>query len=153
MGEYIWTHFEVGGHINSDDIEKLAAEIDEDEIRAAIAEGRPAEFAGETNYGRAEDLVVICNELKLSWRRTADPKYEFDGDITICFEGGDEEEITCNSDGDPYFVLERLETWRKEGKSIDDVIARMKHFTGDWPKLELADPELPGVEAESITEA
>jgi hypothetical protein len=48
MGEYIWTHFEVGGHINSDDIEKLAAEIDEDEIRAAIAEGRPAEFAGET---------------------------------------------------------------------------------------------------------
>lgn len=160
MGEYIGTTVEFGGLIREDQIDDLvnvmAAQgglttdsgLDfEEEIRAAIEEGRCVSLSGETNFGQATDLVAGLDELGLDWKRISDAKYEYGGDITISL-GGVEEEIESDG-GEPVLGKEAL----KKFKTIEEAVAHLERFERPCPKLELADPQLPGLGEEEKTDA
>ena len=112
MGEYIGTTVTFGGKVKRSDLEVLSEVMldgGEGELETAQEEKRGAVTIGETNFGRAEELCGLLEELGLSYRRCCDAKYEYDGECEI-FDAatGKTHEVSATQDGDPYMTYAQL---------------------------------------------
>jgi hypothetical protein len=142
MGDYIGTTVSFGGKLNRSDIERLEAQMLEggDHLEDAAADKRPCTVSGETNGGQAEELCQLLVELGLSYRRTCDAKYEFDGNGTYYNAATDEAvEFTCSQDGNPTITLGSLIERSAAGDTLDDIIVGLQAPYADMPPLEIVD--------------
>jgi hypothetical protein len=149
MGEYIGTTVTFGGKVKRSDIDdlvKVMLDGGEDEIETAQAEKRGVVTVGESNFGRAEELCGMLEDLGLSYRRCCDAKYEYDGECEI-FDAttGKTHEVSATQDGDPYLTYADLCRMAKEGKQLTDVIRTLG---------EIANFKIPPIEiVEDVEEA
>ncbi len=143
MGEYMGTTVEFGGKIKACDLEKLANELldgSEEELYAAAQAKESYITQGESNYGMATELCAVLADLGLSYRRTCDAKYEYDGDGEYYnAETGDSIEFSCNQDGEPTLNLAGLRERLKDGKTLQDVVDELSAPNAKLPPLEIID--------------
>jgi hypothetical protein len=144
MGEYIGTTVTFGGKVKQSDLKKLTSVMldgGEGEIETAQEEKRGVVTYGETNFGRAEELCAVLEELGLSYRRCCDAKYEYDGECEI-FDAatGKSHEVLATQDGDPYLTYAQLCQQAKAGKRLSDVIATLGAIANfKIPPIEIVD--------------
>lgn len=133
MTEMIPTTIVFGGNIARADVERLNEELLEggDTIESAAAAGACVTTSGDSNYGTAEDLCDLLRELGLTYRRTSDAKYEYDGDGVLCRpakgvlpDGEDYSETPfgCTQDGMAYVTHSDLKIALDAGRSLADVV-------------------------------
>jgi hypothetical protein len=151
MGEYIGTTVSFGGKVKRSDLAALSEVMldgGEDELEEAHKEKRCIVTQGETNFGRAEELCALLGELGLTYRRSCDAKYEFDGETEI-FNGttGANHEVSATQDGDPYMTYLQLCDQARKGKQLSDVIAVLAQIA------DFAIPPLEIVEENPFEEA
>jgi hypothetical protein len=151
MGEYISTTVSFGGKVKRSNLAALSEVMldgGEDDLEDAHKEKGCIVTQGETNFGRAEELCALLEELGLSYRRSCDAKYEYDGETEI-FNGatGQNHEVSATQGGDPYLTYLQLRDMAKKGKQLSDVIAVLAQIA------EFAIPPLEIVEEDPFEEA
>src|SRR5438876_693106 len=64
---------------------------------------------GDASWGKFEELEAFCRENKLTYRRTTDARYEYNGEI-VFWKPDLKDPIfeMATQDGKPYMTLERL---------------------------------------------
>jgi hypothetical protein len=146
MGEYIGTTVTFGGKVKRSDIQKLVEVMLDsgvEDLVTAHEEKRGAVTIGETNYGRAEELCGMLEDLGLSYRRNCDAKYDWDGECEIFNAAtGKSHEVSSTQDGDPYLTYSDLCKLAKEGKQLSDVIRTLGEIANfKIPPIEIVDDQ------------
>jgi hypothetical protein len=142
MGEYLGTTVSFGGKLKRSDMERLEAVMLEggDTLQDAHDDQRSCTIAGESLYGEAEPLCQFLVELGLSYRRTSDAKYEWDGDGTFYNAATDEFiEFLCSQDGEPAIPLSALRQRHAAGATLLDIINELEAPMAQLPPLEIVE--------------
>ena len=109
------------------------------DLDEAFRESKP--FYGEDGdaaWGHFPELEEFCRKNKLTYRRTCDAKYEWDGEV-VFWEPGMEEPISnrATQEGHPYAILPRLKAALEKGDTLCDVVADLSRFDKPVPPLEM----------------
>lgn len=147
----------IGGKISRDKLRELSEAL----IAEGVLDFEPAEVAdvllylleasasgvcvggmdNEADWGRFEDLEAKCRELGLTYGRSSDPKYEYDGEYVYCSPTTGRLRWQQNASGHIVFTADEL----KELLPADATDTQLR--AGHSRLLELLDvPEAPPLE-------
>jgi len=93
---------------------------------------------GDAAWGKLEELETFCRKNKLTYRRTSNAKYEWDGEV-VFWEPGLKEPLSnrCTQEGNSYATYERLKLLLKSGGTLRDIVDDLSRFEKRIPPLEL----------------
>jgi hypothetical protein len=127
MSEYIGTTFEVGGPISvkdlkgfleilKDEVSEITGPLTLAEFRSAVKKGSVLNRAlggvkwyGTSNYGLCDNLEEFCKEHTISFIRTCEGKYEYNGTTSYWLPGMKEiVEIESDQDVEPVVKINEI---------------------------------------------
>lgn len=138
MSDHIPMTIRIGGELSLNTLAGLENLVPGDgNLDEAISKGEA--FYGEDGdapWGYDEDLEKFCRKHKLTYLRTTEAKYEYNGEIAF-WKPGMKEPIAnpATQDGQPYADLATLRHYHSKGKTLAQVIEDLKYFVQDVPPL------------------
>ena len=106
-------------------------------LREAIDGGAPLhDEDGDAPWGKLEDLEQFCRDNRLTFRRTSNAKFEYDGEV-VYWRPRMAEPISnaASQDGHPYATLPGLQEALTQGRSLRSVVKELARFAQPIPPL------------------
>jgi hypothetical protein len=149
MSEEIGCTIVFGGKVKRSDVDRIEQALQDHDLHGeSLADCAKARSAcvgsGSTNYGHADDVETLLIELDLPFRRTADAKYEYDGE-GVYWDGkavnaigeAAPQAFSCTQDGTPYLTLSDLQKTKEDGGTLEIAIERLAFVSAPLPAIEI----------------
>lgn len=130
----------IGGKLRKAKLDELRALLPPTgDLDEAIKEGKP--FYGEDGdaaWGHFPELEEFCRKHNLTYRRTSDAKYEYDGEVVL-WQPGMKKPISnaATQNGHVYTTVESLRAALDNGDTLRDVVDDLERFTRPIPAFEV----------------
>ena len=150
MADRMAASIEIGGKIKNellDEFIALASEYGTDDwsagankkyVMEAINNKKPLVLSDpEVAWGEFTDIEAFCKEHRLSFKRHASPKYEYEGEIHYYVPEKGLFTIGATDDKTPYLKDYELRKLQEQGGSLETVMGIIDNFLTKIPPLEL----------------
>ena len=130
----------IGGKLRKAKLDEFRALLPPDgDLDEAIEKGEAFEGSdGDAAWGDFPELTAFCRKNKLTYRHSADAKYEYNGEV-FWWEPGMKDPITslATQEGRVYITGERLKVLLNQGGTLQDVVDDLERFAKPVPPLQV----------------
>jgi hypothetical protein len=160
MADYMSAHIVIGGKLSENKLDEFCSLIlelhadffdgalaDKDYVRLCSEQKKSMFLADfQARYGEFEVLKKFCMDNNLCFKRQGSPKDEYEGEIRFFSPDTGDFRFGATDNGDPYLKLSELETYKKKGLTLQEVIDTIKRCYSIVSAFELTENPLDLIE-------